>query len=155
MSIRPSTLLIGVVSCGMLFLTGCGRASDARPRPVPVVGYVLVDGEPLEGTRVVFSPEDHQYAAAGKTDAEGRFQLQTFAANDGAVPGNYKVIASNFIVIENPNGSVTETHYLPAKYRDPTTSGLTAVVEDHGPNELTFELTVPASGIEQPKLPAN
>ncbi|HEY0980963.1 hypothetical protein [Schlesneria sp. T3-172] len=147
--------IVSLVCWGVLLLTGCSGSRDGRPRPVPVTGYVLVDGEPLEGTRVVFSPDDHQYAAAGVTDAEGRFQLQTFAANDGAVPGSYKIIASNFIVIEHPNGSVTETHYLPAMYRDPAKSGLTATVEDRGPNELTLELTIPASGIEQPKLPAN
>jgi hypothetical protein len=141
---------------GLFFSPGCGpQSNNGRPKPVPVKGLVLVDDEPSEGTRVVFVPQGHNYAAAGKTDASGRFTLQTFDAGDGAVPGDYKIIVSNFEVIENPNGTVTETHFLPENYRNPETSGLTAVVSETSPNEVTLILTVPSTGIKQPKLPAD
>lgn len=135
--------------CGASLLAGCSRQDDGRPKPVPVNGLVLVDEQPSQGTRVVFAPDGHQYAAAGITGSDGRFQLQTFQANDGAVPGNYKIIASNFEVIEKPNGGVIENHFLPQMYRDPNQSGLTAVVSETGPNEITLKLSSPKNGVEE------
>lgn len=140
-----STLIAASVP---IAITGCGSHSDGRPKPVPVSGLVLVDDKPSQGTRVVFAPDGHQYAAAGITGPDGRFKLQTFQANDGAVPGKYKIIASNFEVIENPNGSVTENHFLPSMYLDPEQSGLSAVVLDEGPNNVTLELTGLKQGVE-------
>ncbi len=73
---------------------GCGDA-----KPVPVRGVVTVAGKPLAGAGVVFHPQD----ALGKmahaaTGTDGRYQLTTFAADDGALPGDYKVT----IVWEEP-----------------------------------------------------
>jgi hypothetical protein len=126
---------------GLACLAGCGRKSaDGRPTLVPVSGQVLVNKQPSEGARVVFSPDGHAYAAAAVTDAEGRFELQTFDPGDGAVPGNYKVMVSKFEVIDRPDGGVDENHFLPEKYRNPAASGLTAVVTESGPNDITLDL---------------
>ena len=147
--------LAAIALCGTVAVAGCSKPNDGRPKPVPVNGLVLVDEKPSPGTRVVFAPDGHQYAAAGITGADGRFRLQTFEANDGAVPGNYKIIASNFEVIENPNGSVTENHFLPQMYRDPNQSGLTAEVLEKGPNEFTLKLDGPKNGIPESKVVAD
>jgi hypothetical protein len=76
-------------------LVGCGGV-----KRVPVVGTVTRDGKPLDGVRVIFSPD----AAKGNTSQiscdswvkEGRYELQTTAASRagtgaGAPLGWYKV----------------------------------------------------------------
>ena len=101
---------------------------------------VLYKQKPSEGAKVMFSPQNHQYAAVGQTDSNGRFTLQTFEPNDGAVPGDYKIAVTKFEVVELPNGGMKETFFLPGKYRDPNTSGLTAVVPPKGAKDLKLEL---------------
>ena len=86
---RASGLLMGTVA---VFLSGCGSEEVAnRPKVFPVAGVVLHDDKPVEGATVMFIPQGHSNAAAAITDAKGEFKLQTFAENDGAVAGNYKV----------------------------------------------------------------
>ena len=88
----------------------------------------------------MFAPQDHQYAAVGQTDSNGRFELQTFEPQDGAVPGQYKIAVTKFEVIDLPNGGIKVTFFLPGMYRDPASSGLTAVVPPEGTNDLKLEL---------------
>ncbi|SFH57220.1 hypothetical protein [Planctomicrobium piriforme] len=139
-------LIVPVAMGSLLLLNGCGKKVSGRPEPVPVKGLVLVNGQPLGNTTLVFAPEGHQYAAFGQSDEQGRFQLTTFDKGDGAVPGKFSVTASNFWVEEHPGGSVTEHHKLPAKFRDPATSGLSATVTEDGPNEITVEVQASGSG---------
>ncbi|MCH5373930.1 MAG: carboxypeptidase-like regulatory domain-containing protein, partial [Planctomycetes bacterium] len=58
-----------------------------------VTGIVTLDGEPLEGAKVIFQPKKGQ-PAAGITDGKGRYSLTTLENHDGAVPGQYRVIIS-------------------------------------------------------------
>jgi hypothetical protein len=59
---------------------------------VPVTGTVTLDGSPVSGASVAFSPKSADgRAAAGVTDASGRFELTTVAGGDGAMPGSYAV----------------------------------------------------------------
>jgi hypothetical protein len=68
--------------------SGCGESG----KPIPTDGLVTLDGKPVDGATVTFHPEAKEgRAATGLTDAEGVFQLQTFAEADGALPGAYKV----------------------------------------------------------------
>jgi hypothetical protein len=125
----------------VLGAVGCGNGSvDGRPTPVPVSGTVLFNSQPCDGAKVVFSPQDHTYAAVGQTDAQGRFSLQTFEAGDGAVAGNFKVVVSKFEAIDLPNGGFKETFFLPQRYRDSETSGLMATVPEDGTDKITIEL---------------
>ena len=130
-----------LAAAGLTLLTGCGKTVvPGRPETAPVTGQVLADGEPLKECRLVFAPQDHQYAAAGITDEAGRFSLQTFEPGDGAVPGKFKIMVMKFTVVENPNGSVTETHFLPDTYRDPAASGLGTIVKKGESNEVTLQI---------------
>ncbi|MCC6508703.1 MAG: hypothetical protein IT423_06330 [Pirellulaceae bacterium] len=135
-----------VVRFSLLLLTiamlGC-EASDGRPKPVAVSGTVLVNNQPSEKVRVVFAPQDHSFAAAGITDAQGKFSLQTFESNDGAVPGKFRVAVSKFDVIEKAGGAVDEKHYLSSKYMNPSTSGIEFEVKKTGKNEVTIEVSQP------------
>ena len=56
-----------------LALGGCGSGDD-RPELGQVTGTITMDGTPLTGTVVVFSP-DNGRPSRGKTDAEGKYEL--------------------------------------------------------------------------------
>lgn len=73
-------------------LAGCGDSSIS-----PVSGTVTFDGKPVPNLRLVFSPEPigDNYAvgpfSTGKTDADGRFTLETRHGDQGAFVGMHKV----------------------------------------------------------------
>ena len=104
-----------------------------------------------------------------KTDASGKYSIKSFVGADevlpGAAVGSHTVTISKFIPPKgmtdedytkameretnamNKNGFITpeETapqriQFLPPKYTNPTTSGLTAAVAAGGPNEFNFDL---------------
>lgn len=101
--------LVFVLVCG-LASAGCGSAEEPPPfqeELVPTAGTVTLDGQPLAGATLTFIPESGGETASGFTDAEGRFELSTLAANlsaderKGLVPGQYRVIVSR---ITMPDG---------------------------------------------------
>lgn len=82
--------LLGVFLCFVLLATvGCGNANLNK-----VEGVVTLDGSPLAGTLVSFIPVGPDRAATGLTDRDGYFRLTTFRSDDGAMPGEYKVIVA-------------------------------------------------------------
>src|SRR6187399_2370414 len=82
-----STLLtVGIV------LTGCWGSS--RPATYPVTGTVTSQGKPVAGAVITFVPTDAGEAASAITDSEGKYALTTWAAGDGARPGEYRVKVS-------------------------------------------------------------
>lgn len=82
-------------------LAGCDGGSSSPTGPVavqPITGQVIYDGKPAANVRVTLVPIDApsppripQYPN-GTTDAEGKFHLTTYAANDGAPEGGYQVV---------------------------------------------------------------
>jgi hypothetical protein len=81
---------MGFACAGLIVLTclaGCGGPSG--PKTAPVSGTLKIKGQAVEGVEVQFISE--KFAAAGKTNAEGKFQLQP-----GAVPGRNKVCFRKF-----------------------------------------------------------
>jgi hypothetical protein len=70
---------------------GCGGSGTVK-----VKGVVTLDGQPLSGATVMFVPFEGQGTrpATGATHPDGSFQLTTFKANDGALPGTYHVVVS-------------------------------------------------------------
>ena len=87
----PSKLcaLVTPLLCAMILTTaGCG----GLPKPIKVKGIVTLDGKPVPGATVTFTPVDEGRVASGRTDDDGSFRLTTFATDDGALPGTYKVV---------------------------------------------------------------
>jgi hypothetical protein len=73
--------VLGAVGCG-------GQAKTAK-----VEGTLTVDGRPLPGATVIFMPvAKGGRSASGRTDEDGNFKLTTFSTDDGALPGEYKVV---------------------------------------------------------------
>jgi hypothetical protein len=78
------------VAALVLAVSGCGR------RPVAVEGTVTLDGRPLEGVLVTFTPELGEQASVTScyavTDKEGRYRMGPKGPREAAVrPGTYRV----------------------------------------------------------------
>lgn len=128
-------------------VSGCGGQGT-----IFVTGTVTLDGKPLPDAVVAFAPKDGRRPATGRTDAEGNFQLSTFSANDGALPGEHVVIitACQPVIRRDVPGlgldegpSTVELKWIaPERYSHPETSGLSATVSN-AQNRFTFSLTSP------------
>lgn len=146
-AIAGVTLLWCLVGC----VVGCGESSG--PKVEYVEGIVTLDGQPVEGATVGFSPVSQSgVAAIGTTDAQGVYRLTAMpvgAVDKGAVAGDYTVtlekmappVNAPIISEEDPNygkesakGSdppqaAPVTHLIPPKYNSATTSGLKVTVK--------------------------
>ena len=118
-----------------------------------VTGTVTLDGSPLKGCTVFFTPAEGNGApAVGTTDASGVYKLQTAlgAADAGTTPGDYTVHFTCLTVVkegqtgdkDGEGATDDETKSaIPAKYNDPKKSGFTATVVKGQPNKFDFALT--------------
>jgi hypothetical protein len=137
LSLRELTLRrLGLALALLACLVGCGPGKTA-----PVNGRVkLKDGSDvsvLKGYSLTFEAEGGKTSAVGEVNADGTFMLSTFGANDGAVPGKYRV-AINPLTNPNPDKPPTKSK-LPAKYENLDSSGLTVEVKP-GQNRIELEL---------------
>lgn len=130
-------------------VVGC-KPGHKGPATAPVTGVVAFNGEPVAGATIAFQPGEGGRSAAGITDESGRYQLSTYARNDGAIPGDYKVVIVKYEA--TPSGSGTGKDYvppdgpipepkslIPKKYASAESSGLKATVAT-GQNTLDFAL---------------
>ena len=76
----------------LLFVTALNGCSGGAEVPAlgKVTGTVTLDGEPLVGVNVVFKPAEGR-AAAGVTDATGKYTLQYDSENAGTMTGKNAV----------------------------------------------------------------
>ncbi len=149
--------LYGVGLFGFALALGCGQAGDDRPKTYPVTGVVTYNGDPVEGATVALQSTAGGQGAFGVTDAGGRYTLTTYTSGDGAAPGQYKVKVTKVKAAQAGSGGDTDSpdyvpptaedappaepeNLLPAKYADPSTSGLTATVAESD-NTVNFDLT--------------
>lgn len=85
----------------ILALAGCG---ESRQRTYQVSGTVeFGDGTPVRFGSIQFVPVQGGPAARGKIDQQGRFQLGTFTASDGAIAGRHRVV-----IVQHPTGGQTQ-----------------------------------------------
>lgn len=134
----------------LLFLSltvGCGPPTL---KLVPVSGVVTLNGKPVEGAAVMFSPQAGGRPAIGLTDAAGRFQLTTVKTNDGALEGTHVIAVTKLETtgveadadgLSTPlTSEVRQVWHVPKKYSAPATSGLTAEVKSEMP-EVELKLS--------------
>jgi len=144
---------------------GCPNG-DTGLATVPVTGTVTLDGSPVDGARVAFSPKSADgKAAAGVTDASGRFELTTVEAGDGAMPGSYAVTITKVsgaladqagdkrargetltpeemeAMMKVAEGGAEQKSAIPEKYAVADTSGFTAEVKSGGASDFPFAMT--------------
>lgn len=145
---------------GMLTVLGCGSGPGDLNA---VSGMVTLDGEPLSGATVSFSPasDGSGRPAVGTTNEQGVYELTDMRfsqAGPGVAVGEYIVTISKTSVAEqsypeedDPNygdlpdptstGSTGVKSLVPEKYGDRSSSGLTASVESGNNENVDFELT--------------
>lgn len=147
--------LIAGLGLGLLcfLITGCGGGYGTSEivDTVPVAGTLTFQGKPLEYYQVVLMPDSGTRVAMGVTDAQGKFKLGTNDGGDGAPPGACK-IAVNFVgppsseqggnerIVDDPSKLPKPKIKIPAKYADPTTSGLAETIPAGGLTDLKLEL---------------
>jgi hypothetical protein len=133
MAFRSSGKSIGFACAALaLIASGCG---DGRPKRVPVAGQVLIDGKPLSFGYIGFVPENARPSVA-KLDAQGRFAMSCFEADDGVVVGKHAVE----IIAREPIGEDTLKWHAPKKYASIDTSGLSEEIAAPT-HSLTIRLT--------------
>ena len=133
-------------------LVGCGGGTS----PVPVQGIVLRDGQPFAGAMIRLVSDDPKVRPAHAfTRPDGRFSLETYKPDDGAIPGEYKVVITYIEPTYDlpPTATQEETMrameaaakkrkqpllILPETYTDPTKTKLRLKVPPEG--EVKFEV---------------
>ena len=124
----------GLFVCGCLLIAGSGET-----RPVPVTGTVEYNGQPLTDGDVFFvpvSPNEGQ-AARGKIGPDGRFELATDHAGEGAFPGEYKVTVFSHGPMREVTGPGTAApavgdSLIPTRYNNARTTDLQETVSEEG-----------------------
>jgi hypothetical protein len=123
---------------------GCSGSGDELPRD-PVSGTVSLDGEPLSGGSIQFTPAADSAGApitGGSPIENGRFSI---ARTDGLVPGKYRVSISkpdqkSVAQTKGPvaKGTQLAKELIPMKYNARTE--LSAEIPKGGTSSLNFEL---------------
>ena len=134
-------------------VAGCG---PDRPATVPVTGTVTFNSKPMDGVDVMFVSKEGR-PARGRTDASGRFTLQTFEASDGARVGEHTVVFSK-VVSSQPGaaGQEAANAHSPAAVatRETLPRACTSIMESPfkvtvaagEENDFTFDLGNPGAG---------
>lgn len=139
-----------VMICSFAVSLGCGGSGEEGPEILPVTGVITLDSEPLADADVTFFPvgETLGIGGFGRTDSEGKFELQYNRGGMGAPAGEYRVQVSQRVM---PDGSPVPAdddtppiespavEKLPRKYSDPDNSQLKATVTE-SETPIKFEL---------------
>lgn len=104
-------------SVACLLLAGCG---DAGPEVAPVYGVVTLDGAPLAGADVTFTPESGRPSYA-VTDDEGEYHLAYKPGVDGAVLGRHSVqITTGGYQMDDQGNTISKPEQIPKCYNEAT-----------------------------------
>ena len=121
------------VAC--LLMTAHLGCTPNTARTFPVVGEVTFNGMPCVNATVYFEPiiadgsAPKPAAARGVTNELGKYFLTTFRQDDGAVPGEYRVLVRPYIAAIPDTGPAPQQHLpIPARYSDPATTPLNVKV---------------------------
>ena len=131
------TVSIIVLAATLLSVVGCGGSGVETGT---VEGVVKLDGAPLDRAMVEFQPGNGR-GSVGMTDANGRYNLMFTANQEGATPGDHKVMITSAVSASGGEGDQplveAREELLPAKYHEKTE--LTATVTT-GSNTIDFDL---------------
>lgn len=117
---------------GLLLITGCDKSTG--PELGQVKGRVTLNGQPLEGARIIFWPGEGRPSVA-TTDGAGRYELRYTTNQNGALVGNHQVRISTAIPLPD---DTTAKEVVPAEFN--TNSTLVREVK-LGRNEYDFDIS--------------
>jgi len=116
---------------------GCGPGG---PELTTVKGQVTYGGGPWPKPGTITFTGGPRPASA-EFDTDGNFKLEAFEGRPGLMPGTYKVAVACWDVPPDINNPGAEKSYVPAKYRDGSTSGFEVTVEPGKPlGDLKFDV---------------
>lgn len=144
--------VLTVLSCCFFFAAtiGCGGGGSAdspeRLPTVPAGGNVTYRGKPVANASVSFQHAGGTATATATTDPSGNFTLTTYAPNDGAPVGKYRVTVAVSVVQEiepgvlapEPEGGFKSP--IPEKYANPAESGIEVEIPADGKQDITIDL---------------
>jgi hypothetical protein len=130
-------------------MTGCG---SGRVATYPVTGSVRFDdGEPVRFGVIEFRPDSGGTSARAQLGRDGSFILGTYAVDDGAAEGSYRVIvvqhfnmpprASRAQMPSEHAEHAANSHAnarVATEFTDYSASSLRANVQPHSENEFDF-----------------
>ena len=142
-----------VVCIATLAFIGCGGGPEG-PELVPVKGQVVLDGQPVPGATVTFTPDNAKDtqgpASIATTDDQGAFTVYGTGGREGVIVGFHKVTVETPPVYEemgsSPDGAGStgtgaQSVTIPANYRDVATTPLAVEVKPEGNDKVVLELT--------------
>ncbi len=92
-----SVLWLALISSAFVLFVGC---ADGRLETEPVSGVITLDGVPLAGASVSFSPKMAGQGAIGfgKTNEKGEYIIQAMNGrpDEGTLPGEYAVTVKKY-----------------------------------------------------------
>ena len=153
---KPMRFVFGALALTALVLApGCG-GGDGLGNRVPITGKVSYNGQPLKQGQISFVPDAPEGHAATGQIVDGAIKdVSTLAANDGILPGKYKIaisaqeavdtseVAKKYSAAADPvelaKARATGKKLIPEKYGNAFDSGLTADITSSG-QALSFEL---------------
>ena len=137
----------------LALIAGCG---DGKLATLKVTGTITLDGKPLPGANVNFSPKSvgEGDAAYAVTNVDGHYTLQTALGkvDAGTTPGEYFVTVTKMeesappvAASDSDTGMSSGTppppkSLIPERYGRVGTSDLTANIEKGQPNVFNFDL---------------
>jgi hypothetical protein len=138
--------IVAVIGLCMFAIAGCEKSKG--PATVEVTGVVTLDGRPVEGANVLFSPglgsNDPRLASQTTTSNDGKFYLQTHIGGgkykSGIAPGKYDVTITKLDAGATKNTFSPPKNLLPAKYADAKTSPFKAEVVAGQANDFPLAL---------------
>ena len=140
----PAPWSLAVVAC--LAAQGCGSRG---PELYPASGTVrFANGDPVRSGTVEFVPTSPGTSPRGRIGREGRFRIGTFANDDGAPAGDYRVVVVQPLPPAPATAKLGEQHaahagaptFVSPKHASPEKSGIRVTVEPNPTNE--FEIVV-------------
>ena len=138
-----------VFGIGFFLLQGCGRGGLDGPTGT-VSGTITMGGKPLSDASVTFFGENNGDTATAVLGSDGTYSLKyeggfSVPAGDyrvaviaGPPPGEKAPDPADLMKTMKPQGMGKSP--IPAKYRDPKTSALVAVVKEGTNPNISFDL---------------
>jgi hypothetical protein len=131
---------IGIVCLAVTVIGGCGKST---PADTVVRGQILYRGEPVSGGLIVFAPNPDRGSdgpvVTAALNEDGSFTLTT-ADGKPVAPGWYRIaVAPKAGTVRVPTAQRPYPG-LPAKYRNPSLSGLEREIKAGTDNVVLFDL---------------
>ncbi|MEW4455511.1 carboxypeptidase regulatory-like domain-containing protein [Bremerella sp. JC817] len=146
MYIQPKNqLLAAAVMLSLSAVIGCGASSEHGH----VTGVVKINGSPVEGADITFSPAEGGRSALATTQADGSYELNYTPGVKGAKVGVNKVRITTYIAPRlDDNRRVTDPG-KPERFPPEYASGREITVEVK-PGENPIDFDIPADKDKYP-----